>query len=72
LAITDRAVRLHGGTVRASNRAEGGLQIEIRLPIAPVDDNVTSVALEAKIDPDVAGEIRSVAVPAETTSSPSR
>jgi two-component system sensor histidine kinase CpxA len=33
LAITERAVRLHGGTVKASNRPEGGLQIEIRLPI---------------------------------------
>jgi two-component system sensor histidine kinase CpxA len=72
LAITDRAVRLHGGTVRASNRVEGGLQVEIRLPIAPVDDNVTRVAAEAKIDPNVVGEVRSVAVPAETTSSRSR
>jgi two-component system, OmpR family, sensor histidine kinase CpxA len=34
LAITDRAVRIHGGTVKASNRPEGGLQIEIRLPSA--------------------------------------
>jgi two-component system sensor histidine kinase CpxA len=33
LAITERAVRLHGGTVKASNRPKGGLQIEIRLPI---------------------------------------
>ena len=33
LAITERAVRLHGGTVRASNRPEGGLMVEIRLPI---------------------------------------
>jgi two-component system sensor histidine kinase CpxA len=33
LAITERAVRLHGGTVRATNRAEGGLMVEIRLPI---------------------------------------
>lgn len=33
LAITDRAVRLHGGTVRASNRPEGGLMVEIRLPL---------------------------------------
>ena len=30
LAITERAVRIHGGTVKASNRPEGGLQIEIR------------------------------------------
>ena len=34
LAITERAVRLHGGTVKASNRPEGGLQVEIRLPLA--------------------------------------
>jgi two-component system sensor histidine kinase CpxA len=33
LAITERAVRFHGGKVRASNRNEGGLMIEIRLPL---------------------------------------
>jgi two-component system sensor histidine kinase CpxA len=33
LAITKRAVRLHGGNVRAVNRPEGGLMIEIRLPL---------------------------------------
>src|SRR5437588_832782 len=32
LAITDRAVRLHGGSVRAVNRPGGGLVVEIRLP----------------------------------------
>ena len=32
LAITDRAVRLHSGTVIARNAPGGGLQIEIRLP----------------------------------------
>ncbi|MGB7926460.1 MAG: ATP-binding protein [Pyrinomonadaceae bacterium] len=32
LSITERAVRLHGGTVRASNAPGGGLIIEIRLP----------------------------------------
>ena len=32
LSIADRAVRLHGGQLRASNRAEGGLEVEIRLP----------------------------------------
>jgi two-component system, OmpR family, sensor histidine kinase CpxA len=37
LAITERAVRLHGGTVKASNRPEGGLQVEIRLPLAASD-----------------------------------
>jgi len=32
LAIAQRAIRLHGGTVRASNRSEGGLAVEIRIP----------------------------------------
>jgi signal transduction histidine kinase len=32
LAITDRVVRLHGGSVHAENRPEGGLVVEIRLP----------------------------------------
>jgi len=33
LAITERAVRFHGGRVKASNRQGGGLVIEIRLPL---------------------------------------
>jgi two-component system, OmpR family, sensor histidine kinase CpxA len=33
LAITERAVRLHGGSVRAANRPQGGLMVEIRLPL---------------------------------------
>jgi len=36
LAITDQAVRLHGGSVKASNLIEGGLAVEIRLPLQPV------------------------------------
>jgi two-component system sensor histidine kinase CpxA len=37
LSIADRAVRLHGGQLRASNRKEGGLEMEIRIPaVAPV------------------------------------
>jgi two-component system sensor histidine kinase CpxA len=35
LAIAERAVRLHAGTIQASNRSEGGLMIEIRLPAIP-------------------------------------
>ena len=35
LAITDQAVRLHGGAVSASNLPEGGLLVEIRLPLQP-------------------------------------
>jgi two-component system sensor histidine kinase CpxA len=34
LSITDRAVRLHGGTIRVSNRPQGGLMVEIRLPLS--------------------------------------
>lgn len=34
LAITERAVRLHGGTVTAANAADGGLVVEIALPVA--------------------------------------
>jgi two-component system sensor histidine kinase CpxA len=33
LAITDRSVQLHGGTVKAANHPEGGLVIEITLPL---------------------------------------
>ncbi|MEK6643899.1 MAG: ATP-binding protein [Planctomycetota bacterium] len=33
LAITDRAVRAHGGTVRAINANGGGLDVEIQLPL---------------------------------------
>ncbi len=33
LAITERAVRFHGGRVTATNRAEGGLMVEIHLPL---------------------------------------
>jgi two-component system sensor histidine kinase CpxA len=34
LAITDRAVRLHGGKVQAANAAEGGLVVSISLPVS--------------------------------------
>lgn len=39
LAIADRAVRLHGGTVAATNRPQGGLMIEIRFPVVPRSDS---------------------------------
>jgi len=32
LAITRRAVEIHGGTVSARNHPDGGLEISIRLP----------------------------------------
>jgi signal transduction histidine kinase len=34
LAIAERTVRLHGGTIAARNRTGGGLEVEIRLPAA--------------------------------------
>jgi two-component system sensor histidine kinase CpxA len=33
LAITERAVRLHGGTLRARNRTSGGTSIEMLFPL---------------------------------------
>ena len=33
LAIAARAVRLHGGTITAANHPDGGLLVEIRLPV---------------------------------------
>jgi two-component system sensor histidine kinase CpxA len=39
LAITDRAVHLYHGTVAARNRTEGGLDVEIRLPVLAVPSN---------------------------------
>ena len=33
LAITDQAIRLHGGSVRASNLPEGGLLVEMHIPL---------------------------------------
>jgi two-component system, OmpR family, sensor histidine kinase CpxA len=40
LAITERAVRFHGGRVSATNRAGGGLMVEIRLPLMPASASV--------------------------------
>jgi two-component system sensor histidine kinase CpxA len=41
LSITDRAVRLHGGTIRVSNRPQGGLMVEIRLPLSSTEVSKT-------------------------------
>jgi two-component system sensor histidine kinase CpxA len=35
LAIAARAVRLHGGTIKAANAPDGGLIVEVRLPTKP-------------------------------------
>ncbi len=40
LAITDRAVRLHGGRAIARNAPDGGLVVELRLPLAPAPDEI--------------------------------
>lgn len=50
LAITDRAVRFHGGRVRAFNRREGGLTVEIRLPLVSAGQ-----AAPAAVEPVPAG-----------------
>ncbi len=47
LSIADRAVRLHGGQLRASNRNEGGLEIEIRIPAVSPISSVQGFALPA-------------------------
>ena len=41
LAIAERAVRAHGGTIRARNREDGGLCVSIELPQvkAPIKEN---------------------------------
>ena len=35
LAIVARAIQSHGGSIRATNHPEGGLDVELRLPIEP-------------------------------------
>jgi signal transduction histidine kinase len=40
LAITEASVRLHGGAVDAANAGDGGLIIEIYLPVFCTDDDV--------------------------------
>ncbi|HEV7218420.1 MAG TPA: ATP-binding protein, partial [Terriglobales bacterium] len=49
LAIADRAVRLHGGTVAATNRPQGGLMIEIRFPATSHSDDKI-VAAQAALE----------------------
>jgi len=43
LAITERSVLLHGGTIKASNRPQGGLKVEMRLPATAVNIPATPV-----------------------------
>src|SRR5713101_4358912 len=50
LAITEQAVRLHGGSVKASNLPAGGLLVEIRIPL------LTAEALRDQQAPVAAGK----------------
>jgi signal transduction histidine kinase len=43
LAITERAVRIHNGSVTASNANEGGLIVELRFPLQPSDEATAHV-----------------------------
>ncbi len=70
LAITERAVRLHGGTVKASNRPQGGLQIEIRLPLA--NASLPAVVPGGKSGPNVIPDTRSQSDPVGSGSSRSK
>jgi len=72
LAITERAVRLHGGSVKASNRPEGGLQVEVRLPLDAADGGqslaVGAEPKSARSDPDVVADVARHRDPVETSS----
>jgi two-component system sensor histidine kinase CpxA len=51
LAITERAVRLHGGTVTATNVPGGGFVVEIRLPLTSSSLPYPGGSGEAKLFP---------------------
>jgi two-component system sensor histidine kinase CpxA len=40
LAIAARAVHLHAGTIKAANAPDGGLIVEVRLPLKPEEDDL--------------------------------
>lgn len=45
LAIAQRAIHAHRGTIAASNRPQGGLRVDIRVPFAPSRRPVTAVGV---------------------------
>ena len=51
LAITDHAIRLHGGTVSARNSSPRGLIVELRLPCLSRPLAISSVALSSERRP---------------------
>jgi signal transduction histidine kinase len=56
LAITERAVRFHGGRVSATNRAEGGLMVEIYLPLMPASASAQEVLETVPVGHSVASD----------------
>ena len=49
LSITQRAVLLHGGIVSACNASDGGLEVEIRIPIDAFESKARSVRMETSV-----------------------
>ena len=47
LAVSKQVVALHGGTMRARNLTEGGLEVEIRLPLAGEGQDTSTSASNA-------------------------
>lgn len=56
LAITEQSVRLHGGSVKASNLAEGGLLVEIRIPLIGSADRAIGSSGDLRNAPVIAGD----------------
>jgi signal transduction histidine kinase len=57
LAITARVAALHGGSARARNMPDGGLEVTLALPLRPTGprsgslSGATSLAPEARVEP---------------------
>lgn len=49
LSITERAIRLHGGSVAAANRTGGGLVVEIKLPVEGATEDVSPAQTEQSV-----------------------
>jgi signal transduction histidine kinase len=44
LSIADRAIRLHGGNLKAENNSDGGLVVEARIPLKPQPAQQSKIA----------------------------
>ena len=55
LAIAERAVHLHGGKIMASNRATGGLNVQILLPAAYGRSENEGFCAETRLDSQIGG-----------------